>query len=208
MFKKLLALGIVTTMGCTAPQNKSASLEYLRDSRDFSTVSVYGGAEIAPQARFFGNLDLNSPFNKAETADLTRFNGRARLVRPVYGDFGLTAEYKTASDDNNDIGGVGVSCSPIKGLEFRVYPFRTDKKNQEACLSFGKVFEAGKFDPYFRGFFDVGEKDGKDYSLGEVQIGLKAESGWRIAVEIRYSDFDQRSGYHNPGMAGGLGVDF
>ena len=77
MFRKLSIPILALLVGCAAPEKKSASLEYLRDSRDFSTVSVYGGAEIAPQTKFFGNLDLNSPFNRADTSDLTRFNGRA-----------------------------------------------------------------------------------------------------------------------------------
>src|SRR3989338_3492768 len=137
MFKKLcLALALVA--GCAAPQNKSASLECFRDSRDFSTVSVYGGAEVAPQTKFFGNLDLNSPFNRTDTTDLTRFNGRARIVRPIYNGFGLTAEYKDFVGDNNAVGGVGVSCSPIKGVEVRAYPLRTDGESQEAEVSFGK----------------------------------------------------------------------
>ncbi len=207
MFKKLcLALALVA--GCAAPQNKSASLEYLRDSRDFSTVSVYGGAEVAPQTRFFGNMDLNSPFNRSDTSDFTRFNGRARLVRPLYNDFGLTTEYKDAVGDNNAVGGVGVSYSPIKGVEVRAYPLRTDGESQEAGISFGRIFEMGKLDPYVRGFFDVGETKGKNYSLGEIQFGIKTESGWRLGVECRYSDPERRSGFEGRGAAVVIGLDF
>jgi len=193
--------------GCAAPQNKSASLEYLRDSRDFSTLSVYGGAEVAPQTRFFGNVDLNSPFNKADTTDLTRFNGRARLVRPLYNGFGLTAEYKDSVGDNNNVGGVGVSYSPIQGIEVRAYPIRTDGESQEVGVSFGKVFEAGKFDPYVRGFADLNRTDGKLTTIGEIQVGLRRE-GWRLGVEGRYSDSDRRRGFENPAVAVGIGIDF
>ena len=208
MFRKFAIPIFAFLVGCTAPQNKSASLEVLRDSRDFSTVSVYGGAEVAPQTKFFGNLDLNSPFNRADTTDLTRFNGRARIVRSVYNGFGLTSEYKTLSGDNNDIAGVGVSYSPIRGMEFRAYPFRTDGESQEAGISGGRVFEMGKFDPYVRGFLDVGRSNGEKYSLGEIQVGLKAESGWRICTEIRHSDFDRKKGFGNPTVAVGIGCDF
>ncbi|MBI4163978.1 MAG: hypothetical protein HY512_03885 [Candidatus Aenigmarchaeota archaeon] len=206
MFRKIV-LALTLLAGCATPQNKSASLEYLRDSRDFSTLSVYGGAEIAPKTRFFGNVDLNSPFNRADTTDLTRFNGRARLVRSVYNGFGLTTEYKDSVGDNNAIGGFGVSYSPVKGIEVRAYPLRTDGESQEVCLSFARIFEMGRFDPYVRGFFDVG-RSGKNYSVGEIQVGVKTERGWRFGAEIRHSDVERRNGFGNPSIAVGIGVDF
>ena len=206
MFKKLcLALALVVA-GCAAPQNKSASLEYLRDSRDFSTLSIYGGAEVAPQTRFFGNLDLNSPANRSDTTDLTRFNGRARVVRTLYNGFGLTAEYKDFSGDNNAVGGAGLSYSPVKGVEVRTYPLRTDG-SQEVGVSFGRVFELGSVDPYVRGFFDVGRAEGKQYSVGELQVGLRRE-GWRLGLELRHLEADRRNGVGNPGVAVGIGIDF
>ena len=170
-------------------------------------ASVVGCAASQNKSRFFGNLDLNSPFNRSDTTDLTRFNGRARLVRPIYNGFGLTAEYKDAVGDNNAVGGVGVSYSPIKGIEARAYPLRTDGESQEAGISFGKVFEAGKLDPYVRGFTDLNKTDGRLSIIGEVQIGVR-KNGWRIASEFRYSDLDRKKGFENPGAAVGFGLDF
>lgn len=151
-------------------------------------------------------MDLNSPYSGADTSDLTRFNGRFRIVRPVYNGFGLTAEYKDLSGDDNNVGGVGISYS-ANGVEFRAYPFRTDGSH-EACLSFGRVFEKGRLDPYFRGFFDFGRADEKDYSLGEVQLGVKTDTGWRFFAKAKYSDFERRNGIKNPAVAFGFGLDF
>ena len=205
MFQKICALALVVA-GCAAPTNKYSAIELSRDQREFTTATAQGGFKLG-EAKVFGNVDLNSPFNGADTTDLTRFNGRARLVRPIYNGFGLTAEYKDAVGDNNVVGGVGFSYSPIKGVEVRAYPLRTDGESQEVCLSFGKVFDAGSFDPYVRGFFDFGESD-KKYSVGEIQVGLRSESGWRLVAEVRHSDAERRSGFANPGVRVGIGVDF
>ncbi len=205
MFKKLcLALALVA--GCAAPTNKHSSLELIRDQREFTSVTAQGGFNLG-ETRFFGNLDLNSPYNRADTSDLARFNGRARLVRPVYNGFGLTSEYKAFSGDNNDVAGFGVSYSPIKGIEVRTYPLKTDGETKEICLSFGRVFEAGKLDPYVRGFFDFG-KSKQNYSVGEIQLGLKTENGFRVFTELRHSEMERRNGIKSPAASFGLGFDF
>lgn len=205
MLKKL-CLVLALAAGCAAPQNKFGGLEYLRDSRDYSTVSIYGGAEFS-QTKFFGNVDLNSPFNRSDTTDLTRFNGRARVIRPLYNGFGVTAEAKTASGDNNDVGGIGASYSPVKGAEIRAYPFRTDGESKETGISINRTFECGDLDPYVGGFADLRMLGGQKRGLAELQVGVR-KNGWRFGVEFRYSDFDRKNGFEGKGAAVLLGLDF
>jgi len=119
----------------------------------------------------------------------------------------VTSEYKDFVGDNNAVGGVGVSYSPVQGVELRAYPLRTDGESQEVCLSFARVFGDGEIQPYVRGFFDVGKSGDRDYSVGEIQVGLR-KNGWRLGIEARYSDPERRSGFEGKGEAVFVGIDF
>ncbi len=203
IFRYLTISLLALSVGCSAPQNKSASVEVLRDSRHFNNVNVYGGCET-DLGRVFGQFEMKS---STSHSDLTNFNSRIRIVKPIYNCFGVASEYRDFSGERNDVAGIGVSYCPVRGIELRIYPVRTDQ-TQEVGISFGRVFEAGKLDPYLRGFVDVDRKNGEVSSVGKFQIGLKTEEGWRVGMELRYSDFDRKNGVENPGVAFGVGLDF
>jgi hypothetical protein len=203
-FRYLAIPMIAVAIGCSAPQNKFSSAEILRDSRNFSNANVYGKCET-DLGNVFGQFEMKS---YAKTHDLTNFNTRIRLVRPMYHGLGEAVEYRDFSGDSNGVSGVGISYDTgIIGLQIRAYPLRTDQ-TQEAGLSFGNIFEYGDLDPYVRGFVDVNRKNGKYFSTGKFQIGLKTNQGWRVGLEFRYSDFDRKNRTGNPGIAFGAGLDF
>ncbi len=194
-------------VGCAAPQKGVSTLDYLRDKREFSTMSFYGSSELQERVKMFGRVDLHSPYG-ANTSDLTRFNGRIRATKDMSENFGLVIEGKDSSGDNNNVASLGFSYKPTFPfpVEVRVFPARTDGTH-EAGLNFRKSFGKGNIKPYVNGILDVKE-DGEDLTTsGECQIGLEAGS-WKIFLTERYSDLDRRKGIDNPGIAGGLGIKF
>ena len=206
MFKWLAVPVLALACGCATPISKYSSTEYSSDNRDFNRVRVYGSAEFPDHTKFFGNMDLNSGIRNR--LDLEKFAGRLRFVRPLGDGFGLTGEYKDGSGKDNNIAGAGFSYSPFSGMEIRAYPFRTDKKSQEVGFSFRKIFTREYWNPYVAGFGDLKFSEGGIGAKGEIQTGVKMESGVKIFLEVRYSDSDIVIGLRSEGMAIGAGFDF
>ena len=206
MFKRIAIPLLAFVVGCASPTNRYSSLEYSADNRGFNRVRVYGGSEFPEHVKFFGNIDLNS--GVGDRLDLEKFACRMRLVRPMYNGFGVTGEYKDGSGENNNVAGIGVSCSPISGIELRAYPFRTDRESQEVGFSFKKIFDCVSWSPYVSSFGDVKFSEGGTVVKGEVQLGVKTEDGWKVFLELRYSDVDRSNGIGGEGGTVGLGHEF
>ncbi len=202
MIKYLAASALALLIGCAAPQNKSGSVELSRDSRDYTSLNVYGKADL-PIGNVFGQIELKSvPGDDA--SDLGTFNMRARNVRYIR-DLGLAAEHRGSSGPNNDVDEIGIAYKPIKGVEARFYPATSDGSSQLGISFRGNLGEFHGWDFYFGGFADVKLDDGKTSGGGKASIcAEKDDIG--VFLEIRHFDSDRTIG--RLGGAAGLRFGF
>ncbi|MBS3151694.1 hypothetical protein J4443_04915 [Candidatus Woesearchaeota archaeon] len=156
------------------------------DSRDFSTVTLTGGASSLPfGASTFGFIE--SETEKRDRGNLKQPYGEINLSKKGEKGLGIIAEYNRNFALENGVTRFGMVLEPRLPFFFgaKFYPLATANSGIQLGVYGNKRFTEGN--EYIEGFVDYNFKLGK--FVGEVQLGKRIKGNLFGVIEGRYNGF-------------------
>ena len=166
------------------------------DSRDFSTLTLTGGASGLPfGTSMFGFIE--SETQKTNRDNLKKPYGELNLKKKTQNGLGVIAEYNGdfSSGGVNRFGLVFEPRLPLF-LGAKFYPLSNKNNGVQIGIYGSKYFNKGN--EYIEGFMDYNFKPRR--FVGEAQFGKRIKNNLYGATELRYNGFKPR----NFGIAAGL----
>ena len=167
------------------------------DSRDFSTVTLTGGASGLPFGMgTFGFIE--SETEKGNRDNLKQPYGEINLSEKGQYGFGAIAEYNRDFSSDRGVTRIGLVFEPKLSFFFgtKFYPISTANSGIQIGVYGNKKFNEG--DEYVEGFVDYNFKPGK--FVGEVQVGRRIKGNLFGVIEGRYNGFKPRKTVSGAGL--------
>lgn len=169
-----------------ADANSWAKATLYHDSRDYSTVTLTGGAPNLPfRTSMFGFIESDT--KKSNRDNLKQPYGEVSLTKRGEEGLGIIAEYNRNFKFEHGVTRLGLVYEPKLPFFFgaKFHPLSTRNNGMQFAVYGNKRFNNGN--KYVEGFADYNFKP--EIFVGEVQFGKRINGNLFGVIEGRYNGF-------------------
>ena len=190
------------------PAVAETSVAYYADSRSFNSATVQASSGLPLGFSAWGFVDLHG--NKNSRTDASRMFVESRLIRTVWRNISLHAEYNDAHGIGNSMLRYGIAFNPRfafharpSWLLVRFSPYETDGSGQQVTIAWSVLLLTRVA---LGGFSDWNiQSHGRNKWVIEPEIAFGLNERITLVIEPRYNGFQETERF---GMAFGSKVQF